>query len=144
MLWLNPWIRFGGYKLSHIQALNNGKFNIGRKDTLEKFHFMLSLQLFVLECMNFLCSTPKLFLVCDEEPHWLLHVILSLRRIEVVEGKSKDLFFLFLYVSLHKFVIYVLMLIILIEVLFCHPIDILKIFELLSMWLFVMYFNGLF
>jgi hypothetical protein len=51
----------------------------------------------------------------------------------VVEGESTDLFFLFLYVSLHKFVIYVLMLIILIEVLFCHPIDILQIFELLSM-----------
>jgi hypothetical protein len=46
-------------------------------------------------------------------------------------------------VSLQKFVTYVLLLITSIESLVSHPIDILQIFVLLSMGVFVMYVNGL-
>ena len=84
---------FGGYKLSYIQALDDQKFNIERKDTLEKFHFILSLHPFVLESINFLCSSPNLFLLCDGKPHWLVYMSLPLQRNEVVEAQLEGLSF---------------------------------------------------
>ena len=95
MLWLNPSIPFGGYKLSHIQALKT--FNT-IEDWEKRYSGEISPQLsmhpFVLEILNLLCSTPKLFLSCDGEPHWLLHVSLPLWRIEVVEAQLEGLGFL--------------------------------------------------
>jgi hypothetical protein len=49
----------------------------------------------------------------------------------VVEAQLEGLSFSVRYVSLQKFVTYILLLIILIEILFSRPIDILQIFELL-------------
>ena len=62
---------------------------------------------------------------------------------EVVLANARDLVSRFRYMSLPKFNTYILLLITLIEILFSHPIDILKIFILLSMGVFVMYVNGL-
>jgi hypothetical protein len=61
----------------------------------------------------------------------------------VVEAQLEGLSFSVPICVVTKFVTYVLLLITLIEILFSHPIDILQIFVLLSMGIFVMYVNGL-
>jgi hypothetical protein len=67
-----------------------------------------------------------------------------LQRIKVVEAQLDGLSFsVSIHVPLKKFFTYVLLLITLIEILFSRPIDILQIFELISMGVFVMYANGL-
>ena len=84
-LWLDPSSPFEGYKLSHIQAFRG--IIIESEDTLEKFYFILSLHPFVIESMNFFCSTPKLFLSWEEETQLLLLLVnLPLQRIEVVKA----------------------------------------------------------
>jgi len=61
----------------------------------------------------------------------------------VVEAQLEGLSFSVLICVVTEVFTYVLMLITLIEILFSHPIDILQIFVLLSMGIFVMYVNGL-
>jgi hypothetical protein len=61
MIPLIPSVPFEGYKLSHIQALEKRReFNFERKDTLEKFHFILSLHPFILEILNSLFNPQAL------------------------------------------------------------------------------------
>ena len=61
----------------------------------------------------------------------------------MVEAQLEGLSFLVPICVVTEVFTYVLMLITLIEILFSHPIDILQIFLILSMGIFVMYVNGL-
>ena len=89
-IWLDPSSPFEGYKLIHIQAFRG--ILIEREDTLEKFYFILSLHLFVLESMNLFCSTPKLFISWEKETQLLLLLVsLALQRIEVVKAQDWSL-----------------------------------------------------
>ena len=93
------WKRFKSTLQFYLEAINWAISKPWRSSSYwEQRHYgeispQLSLHPFVLESLNFLCSTPKLFLSCDGEPHWLLHVRFPLRRIEVVEAQLEGLSF---------------------------------------------------
>ena len=84
---------FEGYKLSHIQAMEEKIIQLlERKDTLEKFHFTLSLHPFILKSLNTLFNPQALLSLMDNLIVSFIWACL-LWRIQVVEAQLEGLRF---------------------------------------------------